>query len=136
MYLPRIQERYSNPDYDVSFFTPNAELSPGASFVALDIVSSAQPGSEIRLSSEGKADAKELARIRAALAELPAVEVIRLEDPPKRSALIPHVGLVGWLSDQEILVVEAGTLVALNVSTGTRRKSQIQVSGAANVFLR
>lgn len=89
----------------MSFFTPNARLSPGTSFVALAIVSSAQPGSEIRLLSEGKADAKELARIRAAVAELPAVDVMRLEDPPKRSVLIPHAGSVGWLSDQEVLLV-------------------------------
>ena len=130
------RERYSNPDYDMSFFTLNARLSPGASFAALAIISSAQPGSEIRLSSDGKADAKELARIRAAVDELPAVEVIRLEDPPKRSVLIPHTELAGWLSDQEVLLVETGALVALNVSTGTRRKSQIQVSSAANVFLR
>jgi hypothetical protein len=43
---------------------------------------------------------------------------------------------VGWISDKEILVVEAHLLVAYNVSTGVRRKSTIRVEDAAHVFLR
>jgi hypothetical protein len=67
---------------------------------------------------------------------LPAVEVKNLEDSPKRIAYLPHAALIGWISDKEILVVEAHLLVAYNVSTGVRRKSTIRVEDAAHVFLR
>jgi hypothetical protein len=62
--------------------------------------------------------------------------VKNLEDSPKRIAYLPHATLVGWISDKEILVVEAHLLVAYNVSTGVRRKSTIRVEDAAHVFLR
>ncbi len=38
--------------------------------------------------------------------------------------------------DKEILIVEGHLLVAYNVATGTRRKSNIRVEDAALVFLR
>ena len=96
-----------------------------------------QPQTEIRLSERGgKADAGELARIRQAIADLPAVEVFRLEDPPKRSRLISQATLVGWLSDKEILVIKDGTLVAFDVAAGVERKSQIKVQKESQVFIR
>ncbi len=129
-------KRYANPNYDVSFFTSNALLSPGAAFVAMTIATSFQSGMEIRLSDGGRADVKELARIRQAIKESPSVEVLKLEDPPKRIALIPHATVAGWINDKEILLVEEHLLVALDIATGVRRKSHVLVPKESLVHLR
>lgn len=129
-------QQYQNQDYDVSFFTENAKLSPHSMLAAMTVTATYEPGQEIRLSDSGKANAAELSRIQQALAELPAVEVLRLDDPPKRTAMIPHARLVGWVSDQEILLVENGLLVSYNMSSGRRRTSEIKVSKESYAFLR
>lgn len=128
--------RYKNPNYDVSFFTSKGSLSPDLSAVAMTITSTAQPGEAVRLSADGQADPEELARIRKALADLPAVEIVSATDPPKRAALLPHATLVGWVNDKEVLIVEDHVLVAFNVATGNRRKSEIKVPDDSQVFLR
>lgn len=130
------RQRYGNRNYDVSFYTTNAKLGPDASYVAMTVSSSAQPGADIRLSEEGKPDGVELARVRRALSELPAVEILRLQDSPSRSGLIPRATLVGWLNDREVLILEGGMLVSFNVASGTRRKSEIRVPAASRIYLR
>ncbi len=130
------RERYANPNYDVSFFTSNAALSADVRFIAMTIVATAKPGADIRLSSEGKADDAELARIRRAIADLPAVEVLRLAEPPAQVFRAPRAVLVGWLSEKEILVVENHILMALDFTSGSRRGSQIRVPSETLVFLR
>jgi hypothetical protein len=127
---------FKNPDYDVSFYTSNARVQPGLGAVAMTLVSTAETNKPIQLAEQGQASLEETQRIHKALEELPAVEVKNLEDSPKRIAYLPHATLVGWISDKEILVVEAHLLVAYNVSTGVRRKSAIRVEDAAHVFLR
>ena len=129
-------QQYQNRDYDVSFFTANAKLSPHSKLVALTVTSTNEPGNEIRLSDTGTANAAELSRIQQALTELPAVEVMRLDDPPKRTAMIPHASLVGWTNDEEILLVENGLLVSYNVVNGRRRESKIKVRNEPYAFLR
>lgn len=128
--------RYGNTDYDVSFLVSKARFSPDARSAALAIESTVAQGADIRLSDEGKPNPGELARIRQAIAELPAVEIVRLEDPPKRSAFLRHSALVGWLSDREILIVEGGVLVAFEIDKGIRRRSRINVANPALVFVR
>ena len=44
--------------------------------------------------------------------------------------------LVGWINDQEILLVENDFLVALNVASGTRRVSNIKMAKGSHAFLR
>ena len=129
-------KEYQNQDYDVSFFTANAKLSPRSTLAALTVTATHEPGVEIRLSDAGKANAAELSRIQQALRELPAVAVLRLDDPPKRTAMIPHARLVGWINDQEILLVENGVLVSYNVLSGSRRTSEIKVAKESYAFLR
>jgi hypothetical protein len=129
-------QQYQNQDYDVSFFTSDAKLSPHSILAALTVTATNEPDSEIRLSDAGKANIAELARIQQALPELPAVEVLRLNDPPERTAMIPHARLVGWVNDQAILLVEDGLLVSYNVVSGSHRKSEIKVSREPYVFLR
>ncbi|HUO16539.1 MAG TPA: hypothetical protein VMX38_16245 [Verrucomicrobiae bacterium] len=127
---------YNNSDYDVSFSTSNARLSPDLSSVAMTIVSTAKANQPIQLAEEGQANLEESKHIRAALTELPAVEVKSLEETPKRIAFVPHASAVGWISENELLIIEDHLLVIYNLKTGARRKSNIKVDDATRVFLR
>jgi hypothetical protein len=130
------QATYKNADYDVSFYTSNARLSPSLGHVAMTIVATAQVNQSIQLSEQGQADPEESRQIRKALAELPAVEVRTLADPPRRVALLPRAELVGWISEKELLIVQNHLLVVYTVATGARRKSSVRVEDAAHAFLR
>ena len=130
------QGTYKNPDYDVSFYTPNAKLLPDSGQIAMTIVSTAQANKPIQISEDGQANPEESQRIRKALAELPAVAVKTVGDSPKQIAFVPHATLVGWLSDKELLIVEDHLLVGYHISTGVRRKSTVHVEDAAHVFVR
>ena len=130
------QATYKNSDYDVSFFTANAKLSPDLANVAMTINATAKANQAIQLSEQGQANPEESKLIRKALADLPAVEVKTLDDAPKRIAFVPHASLVGWINDKEMLLIEDHLLVAYNVATGARRKSTIRADDVAKVFLR
>ncbi len=130
------QATYTNPDYDVSFYTSNARLSPDLSSVAMTIVSTAQANKPIQLADQGESNPEESQRIRKALPDLPAVEVKSLGDTPQRVAFVPHAVLVGWISEKEILIIEDHVLVVHNVGTGARKKSTVRVEDAGRVFLR
>lgn len=130
------QATYKNADYDVSFYTPNARLSPDAQKIAMTIVSTAQVDKPIQLSEQGQANPEESQRIRKAMLELPAVEIKTVEDNPHRIAFLPHTALIGWINDKELLIVDNHLLVAYNVATGARRKSTVRVEDTAHAFLR
>jgi hypothetical protein len=130
------QATYKNPDYDVSFYTSNARLSPDSGSVAMTIVSTAQSNKPIQLAEQGQANPEESQRIRKAMAELPAVEVKSLEETPRRVAFVPHATLVGWISEKEVLIIEDHVLVAYHVGTGVRRKSSVRAEDEGRVFLR
>jgi hypothetical protein len=127
---------YKNADYDVSFYTANARLSPELGFVAMTITATAEANKPIQISQQGQANPEESKKIRKALAELPAVEVKSMEDSPRRVAFLPHASLVGWIAEKELLIVEEHALVVYNVATGARRKSSVRVEDAGRVFLR
>jgi hypothetical protein len=127
---------YNNPDYDVSFYAENGKLSPDLASVALTIVATSPPNKPIQLAEQGQANPEESQRIRKALMDLPAVEVKSAEDSPRRIAFLPHASLVGWIGDKEILIVEDHLLVAYNIASGARRKSNVRVEDAAHAFLR
>ncbi len=126
---------YKNSDYDVSFYTSNARLSPDLGYVAMTIVATAQPNKPIQLAEQGSANPEESQRIRKALTELPAVEVKSLAETPRRVAYVPHATLLGWMSEKEILLVEDNVLVVYTLGTGARRKSGVRVEDAGRVFL-
>jgi hypothetical protein len=130
------QATYKNPDYDVSFFTSNAKLSPDLGYVAMTIASTAQANKPIQLADQGEANPEESQRIRKALPELPAVEVKSMDDTLQRVAFVTHAVLVGWMSEKEILIIEDHALVVYNVGTGARRKSSVRVEDVGRVFLR
>jgi len=125
-----------NQDYDISFFTSNAFLSPSGGLVAFTINATQPSGTEIRLSDSGKTNPGALVQIQKALTELPAVEVVRGEDPEKPATRILRATLVGWINDQEILLVENDQLVAFNLVGSTRRVSRIKVVKSDYAFLR
>jgi hypothetical protein len=127
---------YKNPDYDVSFYISNAQLSPDLGDVAMTIVSTAQANKAFQLAEDGDANPEEAQQIRKALAELPAVEVKTIEDAPRRVAYVPHATVVGWMSEKEILILENRVLVVYNVRTGARRKSSVRVEDSGKAFLR
>ncbi len=127
---------YKNTDYDVSFYTSNARLSPDENSVAMTIIATAQVNQPIQLAEQGQANPEESKQIRKALGELPAVEVKSVEDAPRKLAFVPHAVLVGWISEKELLILEDHLLVLYNPGTGARRKSNLRVEDAASVFLR
>ncbi len=126
---------YKNPDYDVSFYTSNARLSPDQKSIAMTIVATAQVNQTIQLAEQGQANPEESKQIRKALAQLPTLEVKSVEDNPRKLAFVPHATLVGWLNEKELLIVEDHLLVLYNVGTGAKRKSNIPVYSTDNVFL-
>jgi len=130
------REAYKNPDYDVSFFTANAKLSPDTARVAMTITATEQAGNPIQLSDDGEANPEESQGIRKALTALPAVAVKTIEDPTKQVAFVPHATLVDWINDKELLIVEDHLLVVYSVATGAKRKSSVRAEDAAHVFLR
>ena len=130
------QVTYKNQDYDVSFLTSNAYLSPDVSRIAMTVTATAQANKPIQLSEQGQASPEESQRIRKALLELPAVVVKSVEDSPKQVAFVPHATLVGWMNDKEILMVEDHLLIVYNVASGARKRSTVRVEDAAHVFLR
>jgi hypothetical protein len=130
------RETYKNPDYDVSFFTANAKLSPDSARVAMTITATEQSGKPIQLSDEGEANSEESQGIRKALTALPAVAVKTIEDPAKEIAFVPHATLVDWINDKELLIVEDHLLVVYKLASGSKRKSNVHVEDTAHVFLR
>jgi len=129
-------DRYHNRNYDVSFYTADARLAAGNAMLAYTVVSTAPIGSQIRLSSDGKENAEELARVRKAIGELPAVEVVQPVTPPRSATVIPHAGLVGWVSDRELLVAQDGRLRVYDIGGNKRKETTIRVRSAADAFLR
>jgi hypothetical protein len=127
---------YKNADYDVSFFTTNAQLSLDLDLVAMTIAATATPNQTIQLAEQGQANPEESKEVRKNLAELPAVEVKTADDSTKRIAFLPHATAIGWISEKELLIVEDHMLVLYNVGTGARKKSSVRVEDAGRVWVR
>ena len=129
-------DRYDYRNYDVSFYTADAHLAADNAILAYTVVSTARADSPIRLSCDGKENAEELARVRKAIAELPAVEVVQLGIQPRSATVIRHAALVGWVSDREILVAQDGRLAVYDIRGSKRKETTIRVRRAADAFLR
>lgn len=129
-------DRYANGDYDVSIRASRARLSPNGGRVAYTLVADAPEAGEIRLSSDGKANSQALARLRQALADLPAVEIALLGRLAASPVVIRHAELVGWLSDTDLLVVQGGRLAVYSDRGVRRRETPVTVTAAAGVFVR
>ena len=130
------QATYKNPDYDVSFYTSNARLSPEFGSVAMTIAATAQANQGDSIVGTGQANPEESKQDSQGVGGIAGGGSEKMEDTPRRVAFLPHATLVGWISEKEILIVEDHLLVAYNVATGTRRKSSVRVEDAGRVFLR
>lgn len=129
-------DRYANGDYDLSVRASSARLSPSRGRVAYTLVADAPEAGEIRLSLDGKANPQALARLRQALAGLPAVEIAPLATLAALPVAIRHAELVGWLSDTDLLVVQGGRLAVYSDGGVRRRETPITVTRAAEAFVR
>jgi hypothetical protein len=130
------RKQYDNPDYDVSFYTANAALSPSGSNVAVTIVSTARAGEDIRLADSGKDNPVELGHVRKSLGTMPVTEVISLTNPSKPLFSLPHSEFAGWLSNHELLVVENGLLTLVDMTGGAHKSSPISVHDHTVVYVR
>jgi len=128
--------RYQNRDYDVSFHAAGAGLAARAALCAYTIVATATADTEIRSSSEGKPTAEGLARLRKAIGDLPAVEIVPLQYRPGAVTTVLHAVFVGWVNDREILLAQDGQLVLYDIHARTRRETGIRIRGPADAFLR
>lgn len=127
--------RFHNDDYDVSFFTRNVHLSPDHARIAYTLASTQQPVEEIRLADSGKENPEELQRVKNAMADLPRVEVLALNDPKKIAVSVPGE-MAGWLDGKRVLVFQAGTLSVVDVDSGTRTPTPIKAPDVQHVFVR
>ncbi len=130
--------RFANVDYDVSFALANARLAPGNRLLAYTLVADVGGDSgQVRLSSSGKPNPAELQRVRETLAQMPEVEVTEVSGgAPRRLTTIPHAGLVGWLSEHELLLAQGGRLVVYDLRGGAIRPTGIPVRSERDAFLR
>jgi hypothetical protein len=126
---------FHNSAYQVTFAVARACIAPGGGRTALAITSTQPAAGPIELSEDGQDDPKTLAAIRRSLAELPVVEVYATGRHPTLIRRLTHVALAQWISADEILVADNGRLVAIDVTTGRRRESTIQVRGADDVIV-
>lgn len=127
---------YQNRDYDISFFASMAKFSSSHKLVGMTIEATQKPGDQFRLADQGKDNPAELAQIKKVLPDMPEVQVVEVVDPVKQLVAIPHARFVGWLSDTEILLIEDNLLVAFDIVTHSRRRSQIKVAESDYAFVR
>ena len=129
--------RFDNRNYDATFMVSAAELSPSAARLAYTVAADApKANEEIRLSSDGKDNPPELARIRKAVSELPAVEIVEIANPARTRVTIAGAELVGWLDADQILVAQNGQLAVFDRQGSKTRDLPIRVRRAADAFLR
>jgi len=119
----------------VSFYVRDARFAPNHTILAYTLVSPPPLSADIQPSLEGKEHVEELARIRKAIALLPAVEVVTLGTKPRPIAVIHRAELVGWLNDREILVAEDGRLVAYDSRGMKEKEMPLRLGTAADDFI-
>jgi hypothetical protein len=129
------RRRFHNDNYDISFFTEKAKLSPDLNGVAYTLASTARPGQEIRLSDSGKEKPEELKAIQKELPGLPRVEVVWLSAPDRVAVSVEKAELVGWLDAKRLLVVKNGELQLVDAA-GKLTPTGVKADAAKYVFLR
>ena len=130
------REKFSNPNYDVSFYTLKALLSPDGSHIAFLIATTQRENDAIRLSSMGKENPNELVRIRKAIQTMPLVDVIPASDPDTPLMSIQGASMAGWLNEREILVVQNGVLARCDILTNACTNTPVTVQKNSAIFIR
>jgi hypothetical protein len=127
--------RFKNQNYDVSFYVAKASLSPDHAAVAYTLDATSH-GERFRLSSDGKPDAADSARVGRDVERLPIVEVLWLDGDTESPTFIAHAQLAGWLNDEELLLVKDGRLAVFDTHGVLLRESEIPAATSDAVFLR
>ena len=127
--------RLHNQDYDVSFFTSNARFSPSGSEVAYTVVATSNAGQPIRLADQGKTKPEELRQIQAALAELPRVEEVAVDNLQRPRFSLANAALIGWADAHRLLVWKGGQLFLVDAASGQLTATGLKAEKAADVFL-
>ena len=137
-------KKYGNADYDVSFFSADAQISPDLSMVAHTIASTMKPeerAEEIHLSANVSLDRKippeEALRLKKIIEQHPVVEIISLGDSPRKPIEIQKASLIGWLNAREILIFKEKKLIVVDAQKGKQVAIlPVDVEKAEHVFLR
>jgi hypothetical protein len=129
------RQRFHNDNYDVSFYTANAWLSPDLTKLAYSVVTSAQPGEELRLNEDGKDNPAELERVKKALAEMPMAEVVGVSGSATLLS-VSRAEVVGWLDNARILIVGGGEVKIVDIASGKQTATGVKADAAKYVFLR
>jgi len=124
-----------NQGYEVSIFPVDARIAPGSARVAYTLHATASATDSILVSPDEHPDPSRFAAIRSSLSDLPMVEVVDVRPRPTRVLRLAHAELVGWASDSEVIVVEKGRLVGIDVLTKQQRESGIVVRSPADAFV-
>lgn len=127
---------FQNREYDVSLSTSEARISPAGDRVALGSRASSFAGLPgPRLSSGGHADSLELEAFRSMLRQMPLVDVVDVKSPGAPVLRVPRAELVGWTNESELLVLEEHHLVAIDVTSGRRRPTGIELRSIRDAFV-
>jgi hypothetical protein len=124
-----------NEGYAVNFLIADAHIAPNGHRVAYTVRASASATDSIAASEDGHPDPSQLPMIRSAVEDAPWVEVIERHPGSVRPVRLPHAEMVGWASDSEIVVIERGRVVAIDVATLRRRRSDIRVRTVGDAFV-
>jgi hypothetical protein len=139
-------KRFGNSDYDITFWSANARLSPDRARVAhtLDRVfvdetlgraNSSDPAPNIRLAeSATKPNPAALARIHREMRPLPAVEVLALDGAVERR--IAHRRLIGWRDPDRLVLLAGRSVVIFDTRTGQEYATGIQAEDVHRIWLR
>ena len=137
-------KKYNNSEYDVSFFSANARISPDLSMVAHTIASTMAAEAkedQFRFSSSieqtRKIRPEEASRLKQMINRHPVVEILALGASVRKLTEIDKATLIGWLNEREILIFCEKKLAVVNVQKGKQVNIlPITTEKAENVFLR
>lgn len=128
-------QRFHNQGFAVSFECKSGKIAPDGQRIAYVLNSRTDPALPLGVIKGSHPDTLQAPHIRRALAEMPRVEVFEPQSQSRVAWQEPNSQLVGWLSDSEVLVVERGKLVAIDVNTRLRRSSSIPVRSPGDAFV-
>jgi hypothetical protein len=128
---------FHNASYDVSFTPTDGRLSPSGALAAFTIHGVGGPNDRgiIPLNSDARPDTLALIKIRRAWDDMPLVEIHDVRAHPTLVRRVRHSELVGWLTNQRVLLLENQSLVTIDVRSGERVNSQVRAENAHAVLL-
>jgi len=127
--------RFGNRDTDMSFGVMDARIAPGGAYAAGTVEADgvAGPGPD---TDAAHVDSTAIARVADEAKRMPLARVVPLGRSAHAEAReFPGARVIGWTHDSELLLLESGAVVAVDVANGGRRPTGIHVRSAADVFV-